>query len=395
MNDGSILDKIMTSKHQEEMKQFQPAETISQLLKHLNSKEEDVLRRRYGLNGREQETLEKIGELYNVTRERIRQIENIAIRKLRGQDQFSDVVRPVEHTISTILKQHGGVMSESMLLASLLNFSSDSDLNRQSVEFILEKLLSDRIVRVMSNDAFLPGWRLHMTSLDFAKEVIEELITMIEEQRQPLKQSELLEKFFSRSFHQQLDEPLDDRMVLSFVGISRRIDMNPFEEYGLVNWGSIRPKRMNDKIYLVLKRANQPLHFEDITEQINKVGFDHRKAYAPTVHNELILNEQYVLVGRGIYALQEWGYKPGVVSDVLEEILRGSVQPMTRDELVEAVLKQRVVKKNTIHLALTERERFQRLPDGRYALVEQGTSGEGARSDAEGFPETPPDDSNL
>ena len=128
---------------------------------------------------------------------------------------------------------------------------------------------------------------------------------------------------------------------------------------------------MNDKIYLILKKASQPLHFEEITEQINKVGFDHRKAYAPTVHNELILNEQYVLVGRGIYALQEWGYKPGVVSDVLEVILRNSTEPMTRDELVTVVLKQRVVKKNTIHLALTDRKRFQRLSDGRYTLAQQ------------------------
>ncbi|MEK7158462.1 MAG: sigma factor-like helix-turn-helix DNA-binding protein [Patescibacteria group bacterium] len=361
----------MTSKHQEEMKQFQPAETISQLLKYLNSKEEDVLRRRYGLTGREQETLEKIGELYNVTRERIRQIENIAIRKLREQDRFSDVVRPVEHTISTILLQHGGVMSEGMLLENLLNFSSDSDLNRQSVEFILEKLLSDRIVRVISNEKFLAGWRLHMTSLGFVESVVRELIAMMDEHHQPMKQPDLLEKFFTRPFHQQLDEPLDDRMVLSFVGLSRHIDMNPFEEYGLVRWGSIRPKRMNDKIYLILKKASQPLHFEEITEQINKVGFDHRKAYAPTVHNELILNEQYVLVGRGIYALQEWGYKPGVVSDVLEVILRNSTEPMTRDELVTVVLKQRVVKKNTIHLALTDRKRFQRLSDGRYTLAQQ------------------------
>jgi hypothetical protein len=104
---------------------------------------------------------------------------------------------------------------------------------------------------------------------------------------------------------------------------------------------------------------------------INTIKFDNRIAYPPTIHNELILNKEYVLVGRGIYALREWGYKPGVVVDVIESILHAHATPMTRQAIVEAVLKQRLVKKNTIHLALTNKKKFRRLEDGSYTLIIQ------------------------
>ena len=52
----------------------------------LREKEKDVLRRRFGLNNEEPATLEEIGKHYNVTRERIRQIEARAIKKLRKKN---------------------------------------------------------------------------------------------------------------------------------------------------------------------------------------------------------------------------------------------------------------------------------------------------------------------
>ena len=115
------------------------------------------------------------------------------------------------------------------------------------------------------------------------------------------------------------------------------------------------------------------MHFREIVRLINEQSFDHKKAYAPTVHNELILDDKFVLVGRGIYALKEWGYKPGVVADVMVEILKEHGQPMQRDELVAAVLKQRLVKRGTIYLALTNKKKFARLPDGRYSLANNET----------------------
>ena len=210
--------------------------------------------------------------------------------------------------------------------------------------------------------------------MEFVKKTINELVELVKELEKPVKLEDLIGKFKEQDFYQTNQERLSEEAIVSYINVSKQIDKNPFDEYGLKNWGQIKPKRMNDKIYLVLKKEGKPLHFNKITELINKVNFDRRKAYPPTVHNELILNDRYVLVGRGIYALKEWGFKPGVVADVLVEILKRNEQPMERRELVEQVLKQRVVKKNTIHLALTDQSKFKKLPDGKYYFADDLTN---------------------
>ena len=136
----------------------------------------------------------------------------------------------------------------------------------------------------------------------------------------------------------------------------------------MADWPSITPRRMNDKIYVVLKKESRPLHFSEIADIINKIGFDERKAYPATIHNELILDDKYVLVGRGIYALKEWGYKPGVVADVIAEILNEQGRPLTKKEIIAEVMKKRMIKETTITLALMNKDRFVSDTNGKYSL---------------------------
>jgi RNA polymerase primary sigma factor len=61
-------------------------EAVSRLLKELNPREEQILRMRFGIGYDEESTLEEIGQTLGVTRERIRQIETKALKKLREPD---------------------------------------------------------------------------------------------------------------------------------------------------------------------------------------------------------------------------------------------------------------------------------------------------------------------
>jgi hypothetical protein len=158
--------------------------------------------------------------------------------------------------------------------------------------------------------------------------------------------------------------------IHAHIRLSRILKKNVFDEWGLVHWPSVSPKRMTDKIYLLLKKHGSPLHFRELTAKINQAGFGGRPAYAPTVHNELILDKRYVLVGRGIYALTEWGYAPGVVGDVAAAILKKAGKALAREEIVEEVLKQRLVKRGTIYLALSNQNRFRRDEEGNYHLTQ-------------------------
>lgn len=366
---NSILDRIISSKKFSEIENFNPAEVVSHLFKNLTSREEDILRRRYGLLGKEEETLEKIGESYRVTRERVRQIENTAIQKIKKIKNFDEICSPIENTVFSVLEQHGGIMPEDLLLNELLQSIGNTPLNRQNITFIIGELLKHKFKSIKAEPDLHRAWQILHAPLHLMKETIHELIAIVEAHGKPMSSQEITDQLKKTPFFQKNQSQLSDEAIASYLEVSTRIAKNPFAEYGLANWGSIVPKRMNDKIYLILKRHNKPLHFTEIATRINEANFDSRKAYPPTVHNELILNRHYVLVGRGIYALKEWGYKPGVVSSVLEEILRKENRPLRRDELVSKVLEQRIVKKNTIHLALTDKTKFIKHQDGTYSLL--------------------------
>ena len=62
---------------------------MENVLDTLSPRERDVLRLRYGLDDGRMKTLEEIGQIFNVTRERIRQIEAKALRKLRHPNRNS------------------------------------------------------------------------------------------------------------------------------------------------------------------------------------------------------------------------------------------------------------------------------------------------------------------
>ena len=72
-------------------------EDLEHVLDTLSPRERDVLRLRYGLDDGRMKTLEEIGQIFNVTRERIRQIEAKALRKLRHPNRNSILKEYIRH----------------------------------------------------------------------------------------------------------------------------------------------------------------------------------------------------------------------------------------------------------------------------------------------------------
>lgn len=363
----SILDKVMLRKEDQERQSFHPLEVIHSLLHVLTAKEAEVIRRRFGLTEHGGETLETIGAAYSVTRERIRQIEQQAIQKMKQSSDFADAMKPVEHLVITVLQHYGGVMTKDFLFHVLLQSLEQDPVHRNAVSFIVSELMDDKIDTAPPSPRTVPSWKLKFASMETVDQVIAELERIITTAGAPLTFHELFAAMQQTPLYTEHTEKLTEDVILSCIEVSTILARNPFDDYGLAMWGSISPKRMHDRIYLVLKKEGKPMHFEEIAARIAKIF--KRKAYPPTVHNELILNAEYVLVGRGIYALAEWGYKEGVVADVIIDVLKKAGRPMKRAEIVSTVLRQRVVKKNTIHLALTDKSLFQKLPEGQYTLA--------------------------
>jgi hypothetical protein len=173
---------------------------------------------------------------------------------------------------------------------------------------------------------------------------------------------------FLQTLNERIECDISEPALRSALSVSRNIVRTPFKEWGLRGWPEATPRGVGDKAYIVLKRSGKPLHFSDIAKKANEAGFDQRKAHPQTVHNELIRDPRFVLVGRGLYALKEWGYEPGTVADVIQRILQNEGKPISREELTDRVLKERMVRKNTVLLALQNADRFEKTPDGNYQV---------------------------
>jgi DNA-directed RNA polymerase delta subunit len=112
------------------------------------------------------------------------------------------------------------------------------------------------------------------------------------------------------------------------------------------------------------------MHFNEIAKAIKGSEFKRKDVTTQAIHNELIKDGRFVLIGRGIYALKEWGYEKGTVADIITEVLKKAGEPLHRDEIVKRVLKSRQVKETTILLNLQGKQQFKRVAKATYTFTD-------------------------
>jgi len=328
---------------------------ISDLFLVLTEKEREVIKRRFSLSGQNRQTLEKIGKHFNVTRERVRQIESIALSKLRrtvGTTKLDEV----NQMAKGILRANGGVMLEDNLIGAVLKrlpnpSSLDGHILRLSLTVDSELEFNGR------SASFKPFWRFSTLNLKDIQTIIESVVKVLKRRGSCMQESEKISAVQAMNLFQ--DRKPSDELIVSCLTIDTRLKKIE-EGWGLTEWRFVRPRSIRDKVEIILKKEGKPLHFVDIANKIKETHFDHKNVTIQAVHNELIRYPQFVLVGRGLYALREWGYEPGTVADVIERIL-GEKGPLTKKEIVAEVGKQRNVKVGTISLNLQKMPYFVRV----------------------------------
>ncbi len=364
-NKASILDAIMGSQTQSSLNSFEPARMVGNLLALLKERDRQIVTKRFGLEGNEIETLESIGQKYNLTRERVRQIEKDSVAFLKKKN-----VRELQNALQLIFDtvvDHGNIMSEEFLMHTML-LNKPEGREAYSLKFLLS--LSEQLKCYKETNHYYTSWAAIGFNLSKLDEVIAEFVAILKKLGRVVPQEELYTHFKAGEYHKTHALELNDRVLKSYLNIARAIQVNPFDEIGLKDWSEVKPRDVGDKAYLVLKHHGKPEHYSAITQMINSHKFDSRTAYQETVHNELIKDDRFVLIGRGIYALTEWGYKKGVVADVIKEILLESGKPLSREEIISEVMKKRHVKRNTILVGLSNKKYFQKVGKDRYALAE-------------------------
>ncbi|MBI2638604.1 hypothetical protein HYW83_03375 [Candidatus Peregrinibacteria bacterium] len=330
----------------------------------LTPKEKEVIIKRFSLNNEPRQTLEKIGQQFSVTRERIRQIEKIALGKLRRTLENTKLIE-VAKIAKELLGLNGGLSNEDELVSEIVKrLAATAEVDSHIIRLALA--ICPDFVRTEKNGVFHPFWRLKAMDEGELSMVADLIYHTLAKKKDVVPASELAGDVEAQL--QEKGRKFSREAVMALLLVDVRFKKVK-EGVGLMGWRHINPKSIRDKAYIVLKREGKPLHFVEIANKITESAFDKKMVTTQAVHNELIRDEHFVLVGRGLYGLKEWGYKKGTVADVIEDLLRKK-SPLTKQEIIAGVLKQRHVKKGTISLNLQKNEQFVRVGRAVYALDE-------------------------
>ncbi len=328
---------------------------------HLKERGYKIIAQRYGLTGEPAKTLQEIGLAEGVTRERIRQIELCVMGKYCDHTDRTERVKKTRDSLKRLFDALGGVALEKVLFAIA---DTDSAADKATIRLIAEALLEARETRETQRNK-----RYYYIGKDSpVAKAVTEAEKIMKEAGRPLTDAEFLPQLGKKLGF----SAADTAAVRSILSVSKIITRSVFGEWGMKGWVDVTPHGVGDKAFIVLKREGKPLHFAKITEKINEIKFDDRVAQSQTVHNELIRDKRFVLVGRGLYGLTDWGYVSGTVADVLERVLIDAKAPLGKEDLLDRVLKERFVKKNTVVLALQNKDKFERNADGTYSAKAMG-----------------------
>lgn len=331
----------------------------------LTNKEKKVIIKRFSLNNEPKQTLERIGQEFSVTRERIRQIEKIALTKLR-RTVSNTRLNVINKLANEIIEKNGGVLIEKKVISEILNVlhtTEDVDRNiiRLSLHINADLKLNDK------SQTNKPFWKISSIENQEIKDIIKSGINIMNKKGDVLEETDITTQI-QANFKTKYPN-LTATRIHSVLETDNRIKKTD-SGFGLMSWRHINPQSIRDKAYIVMKDHGKPLHFVEIANKITEAEFDKKVVTTQAVHNELIRYDKFVLVGRGLYALKEWGFTEGTVADVIKQIL-AKKSPLSKQEIITEVLKQRQVKKGTISLNLQKNPEFVRVGRAVYALEEK------------------------
>jgi len=337
---------------------IKPKQVVKALLKSLPDRAQEVIVKRYGL-GKETEkmTLEAIGKSYGITRERVRQIENYAIANIQKSKEY-EMQAPAFKELETMIHSMGGVIAEEDLLDAVSKDASTQN------HFYFLLVLGRTFKWQKEDDHFKHRWHIDDNHSKKIEDALRKLYKNLKDD-DIIPESEMIDTFLNH-VEDMNDQYRNNEIIKRWLSVSKKVGKNPLGEWGVSHSSNIKAKGMRDYAFLVIRKHGSPIHFREVAKQIQKIFG--KTAHVATTHNELIKDPRFVLVGRGLYALSEWGYMSGVVKDVIRNVIEKN-GPLTKKEVIEKVLKERYVKENTILVNLQNPKYFKKDKEGKYSIA--------------------------
>ncbi len=337
---------------------FKPKQVTKRITSHLPERASDVIMNRFGLTSDgERKTLEEIGKKYGITRERVRQVEESALNLIKKSSAYK-AEQAVFDEIKQLIHSLGAIVAEHELLPHI---SKDKG-TQNHIHFYLT--LGDFFKKHREDDHFHTRWSVDDSVAHKVHDSLRKLYATLNDE-DLVPETEMIQKFLD-NMKDVAEQYRNEEIAKRWLSMSKTIGKNALGEWGKASSPNIRTRGVKDYAFLVMRKHGSPMHFREVADAITKTF--HRKTHYATCHNELIKDSRFVLVGRGMYALSEWGYKAGIAREVIRDILKKE-GPLSKDAIVEMVMKERYFKKNTILVNLVNPKYFKKNKNGLYTAA--------------------------
>ncbi|MBI5004688.1 MAG: hypothetical protein HZC04_00670 [Candidatus Lloydbacteria bacterium] len=338
---------------------FKPKQVTKKFLAVLPERIRVVVSERFGLGpDGTRKTLESIGQKYGVTRERIRQIEDFGLKSIQKSDVYKDEQAVFDNLREALVEYGGGVAPEN----HFFNHVSKDESTQNHLHLLL--VLGEPFEKKKEDEKFVHRWIVEESMAKTVHDALERLVSGLKED-ELITEDDLLERFYGH-LSGVPSEYRNETIARRWLSLSKMIGTNPLGEWGIASSPNVNARGMRDYAFLVIRRHGSPMHFTEVAKEITKLFG--KKAHTATCHNELIKDGRFVLVGRGLYALTEWGYARGIVRDVISDVLKEH-GALSKEEIIDKVMQERYVKPNTIIVNLQNGNYFKKTDEGDYTLA--------------------------
>ncbi len=337
---------------------FKPKQVTKKITAHLQDRAIDVIMNRFGLTtDAEKKTLEEIGKKYGITRERVRQIEDASLNSIKKSEAYKSEQATFEE-LKQIVNSLGAIVAEHELLPHIAKDKS----TQNHIHFYL--VLGDAFKRHREDDHFHTRWSTDDVMVEKVHDSLKKLYASLNDE-DLVPEGEMIQRFLE-NLKDVSEQYRNQEIARRWLSMSKKIAKNPLGEWGRATSPNVRTRGVKDYAFLVMRKHGSPMHFREVADAITRT-FGKKTHYA-TCHNELIKDPRFVLVGRGMYALAEWGYKTGIAREVIRDILKKE-GPTSKEDVVEKVMKERYFKKNTILVNLQNPKYFKKNKNGLYTIA--------------------------
>lgn len=337
---------------------FKPKAISKRLLTTLNPRTREIVVNRYGLEKESRMTLEAIGKTYDITRERVRQIENFALASIKKSKEYKESAFVFDE-LRTIITELGSVVSEDHLMRHI----SKDPVIQNHINLYLA--LGEDFEKHKEDDNFEAHFTTDTKTAKHVREALDKLYGSIS-QEDLVTEEEVFNRFMGHLTELVSEYKDNKEIIYRYLALSKVVGKNQLSEWGRTSSPHVKARGIKDYAYLIMRRAGRPMHFKEVATEINKTFG--KKAHVATCHNELIKDSRFVLVGRGMYGLKDWGHTGGVVRDVIFEVLKEAGRPISKEEIIKRVLDKRIVKPNTVLVNLQNGKYFRKVA-GDYTLA--------------------------